>query len=74
MTCAICRHGTLEDGSATVTLERGDSTLIFKHVPARICDNCGEEYLSAETNEALLHRAEEELKKGVTLELVEFAA
>ena len=42
MDCLICRHGTLEDGSATVVLERGEATLIFKDVPARVCDNCGE--------------------------------
>ncbi len=74
MECVICRHGILEDGSATVVLERGEATLIFKDVPARVCDNCGEEFVSAEVNESLLRRAEEALKRGTTLEMLRFAA
>ncbi len=74
MNCAICRHGALESGSATVVLERGDVTVIFKSVPARVCDNCGEEFVSAEVNESLLRRAEEALNRGATLEMLRFAA
>ncbi len=74
MDCAICRHGSLEEGAVTVVLERGDSTVIFKEVPARVCDNCGEELVSAEVNESLLRRAEEALNRGATLELLRYAA
>ena len=74
MGCAICRHGTLQDGSTTVVLERGDAILIFREVPARICDNCGEEFVSARVNESLLRRAEEALSRGTTLEMLRFAA
>lgn len=74
MDCAICRHGTLEDGSVTVVLERGEATLIFKDIPAKVCDNCGEEIVSAATNESFLRRAEEALKRGTTLEMLRFAA
>ena len=74
MECAICRHGALEGGSVTVVLERGEATVIFKGVPARVCDNCGEEFVSAEVNESLLRRAEEALERGATLEMLRFAA
>jgi YgiT-type zinc finger domain-containing protein len=74
MSCVICRHGILENGSATVVLERGETTLIFKGVPARVCENCGEEFVSSEVSESLLRRAEEALKRGTTLELLRFAA
>jgi len=74
MQCAICQHGTLEEGFTTVVLERGETTLIFKDVPARVCDNCGEEFVSAEVNETLLRRAEEALSRGTTLEMHRFAA
>lgn len=74
MECVICRHGTLENGSATVVLERGEATLIFKDVPAQVCDNCGEEFVSADVNESLLRRAEEALRRGTTLEMLRFAA
>jgi YgiT-type zinc finger domain-containing protein len=74
MKCAICRNGTTSEGYITVVLERGRSTLIFKNVPANVCDNCGEEYLSEKTNRELLIKAKEAADRGVDLELLRFAA
>jgi YgiT-type zinc finger domain-containing protein len=74
MTCVICRHGTLVDGQTTIVLERAGATLIFKDVPARICDNCGEEYVSSEVNQRLLRRAKDALERGTTLDMLRFAA
>ena len=74
MTCSMCRHGSIKDSTVTVTLERGTAVLIFRHVPARVCESCGEEFISAEINELLLRRGGEELRRGVQLELLEFAA
>jgi len=33
MTCVICKHGETAPGEATVTLQRGETTII-KRVPA----------------------------------------
>jgi YgiT-type zinc finger domain-containing protein len=74
MKCAICRHGETTDGFITVVLEREATTLVFKNVPANVCENCGEEYLSAETNRVLLQKAQEAVDRGVDLELLRFAA
>ncbi len=74
MNCAICRNGMTGDGHVTITLERGAAVLIFRNVPARVCDNCGEEYLSSEVSKELLRRAEEEVERGVSLEMLEYAA
>ncbi len=74
MKCAICRNGMTQKSYTTVVLERNQMTLVFKHVPADICENCGEEYISSETNEKLLQYAEAEYEKGVSLELLNFAA
>ncbi|MBF0232847.1 MAG: type II toxin-antitoxin system MqsA family antitoxin [Desulfamplus sp.] len=74
MKCAICRNGHTEDGFTSVILEQNNTTLVFKRVPAKICDNCGEEYISSEVNKKLLSHARDEIKSGVTLELLEFAA
>jgi YgiT-type zinc finger domain-containing protein len=74
MRCAICRNGHTIEGHITVVLERGQSTLVFKNVPAKICENCGEEYLSQETNQTLLRKAKEAADRGVDLELLRFAA
>ena len=74
MKCAICRNGYAKEGYTTVVLERDETTLVFKDVPAHICDNCGEEYLSSETNGRLLELAREALDRGVFLEMLRYAA
>ena len=74
MKCAICRYGTTMKGYATVVLERDRTIIVFKKVPAQICGSCGEEYVSKTVNEALLRRAREEAARGVTLEMLDFAA
>ena len=74
MKCAICRNGHTNEGHITVVLERDQSTLVFKNVPAEICENCGEEYLSADINRSLLQKAKEAADRGVDLELMRFAA
>ena len=74
MKCAICKNGTTKEGHITVTLERDETTLVFRDVPAQICDNCGEEYVSEETNKKLLCLAQDASNRGVSLELLKFAA
>ncbi len=74
MKCAICRNGMTENGYTTVLLEKDYTTLVFKNVPAQICSNCGEEYVSSEINRAILSRAREESGRGITLEMLRFAA
>ena len=74
MKCAICRHGTTTDGYTTLVLERDQTTVVFKKVPAQICNNCGEEYVSAAVNTALLRQADEEWERGILLEMLNFAA
>ena len=74
MKCAICKNGYTKPGKTTVVLEKNKTTLVFKDVPAEICENCGEEYVSSETNEKILKLANDAIKRNVSLELLEFAA
>ena len=45
MRCVICKQDEVRSGKATVVFERDGTTVVFKGVPARICANCGEEYV-----------------------------
>lgn len=74
MKCAICRNGETESGYAAVLLENDYTTMVFKNVPAKICTNCGEEYISSEINKKMLNRAREESGRGITFEMLRFAA
>jgi YgiT-type zinc finger domain-containing protein len=74
MKCVICRHGETAPGVATVTLQRGDSTVIIKGVPADICDNCTEYYLNEAVTEKVLEQADAALRAGAELEVRRYAA
>ena len=74
MKCVICREGQTAPGQATVTLQRNESTIIFKNVPAQVCTNCGEYYLSESVTDQLLTRAEAAVQSGAELEILRFAA
>ena len=74
MNCVICKFGNLHDGSTTVTLQRDESTIIIKDVPARVCDNCGEYYLSDEVTARVTAMAEDAYKHHSEVEILQFAA
>ena len=74
MTCIICKHGHTKPGFATVTLQRDKTIVIFKEVPAEICENCGEYYLTEEISGKILKYAEEAAQKGAEVEILKFAA
>ena len=72
MKCVICKHGEMKTGTATVTLERGASTIVFKDVPAEICDNCGEKYVDGQITKELLKKANELVKNGTEVDIRKF--
>lgn len=74
MQCLICKHGKTAPGTTTITLERGITTVVIKGVPADICDNCGEYYLSEEMTEKVMAIAEEAVTNGAEIEVRRFAA
>ena len=74
MNCVICRNGNTSPGWVTVTLQRGETTVIFKQVPAEVCNNCGEYYLTQSVTDQLLARAETAVRNGIEVEIIRFAA
>ncbi len=74
MKCPICKHGNTHAGIASITLERDGSTMVFKRVPADICENCGEVYHDAKVTRALLRQADQAAKGGVEIDVRRFAA
>ena len=74
MTCVVCKLGETVPGVTTVVLQRGETTVIIKNVPADICDNCGEYYLSEDTTRRVLALAETAVAQGAEIEVLRFAA
>ena len=74
MNCVICRHGEPQPGVTTVTLERDAMTLVIKDVPARVCPNCGEEYLDESVTDQLLSIVDQAALAGVQVDIRRFVA
>jgi YgiT-type zinc finger domain-containing protein len=74
MKCVICKSGETQPGTATVILEREGMILVIQWVPARVCANCGEEYVDEETSARLLETADEAAQAGVRVDVREYIA
>jgi len=72
--CVVCRQGETRKGTATITLERDAMSLVFKQVPAEVCEVCGEEYVAEQTTARLLAAAEEAARAGVQVDIREYVA
>jgi YgiT-type zinc finger domain-containing protein len=74
MKCVVCRKGDTRPGKTTVTLERDQTTLVVKGVPAEVCQNCGEAYVEEGTTRRLLEAAETAAAAGVQVDVREYVA
>jgi YgiT-type zinc finger domain-containing protein len=74
MKCVICKKGETKAGTATVTLDKNGATLVFKGVPARICNNCGEEYVDENIAASLLKSAADAAQSGIQVEVRQYIA
>ncbi len=50
--CDLC-GGELRPGKTTLEFWRGQELIVIKDLPADVCEQCGEAYLSVETSERL---------------------
>ena len=72
MKCSVCHKGETSPGTATITLVRGQMTLVVKGVPAQVCGNCGEEYVDEHITEQLLKTAEGATAVGVQVDVRDY--
>jgi hypothetical protein len=80
MNCPICKHGETIRSTATIALDRVDPasgvsvTIVFRGVPAEVCDNCGEQFVDEPTTREVLRQADHAVRSGVQLEVRQYAA
>ena len=74
MKCITCRVGETKPRTTTVTLEQDGTIVVFKNVPADVCQTCGEAYTDEEVTDHLLRIVEEEAKKGPREEFIQYVA
>lgn len=74
MKCTICKTGEMRPGYATVTLQRANTVVIIKEVPAQVCQNCGEYYLDELVAQRVYAQADDAARRHAEVEVVQYAA
>ena len=74
MKCVICKTGHTHPGTATVTLQRDNSVVVIRDVPADICEDCGEYYLSEPVAQRIYADADATVQRRVEVEILRYAA
>ena len=72
--CHVQEWGSQRRNDNGNTLERDATILVFKGVPALVCDQCGESYTDREVTRRLLQIVDEEAQKGPNEEFIQFVA
>ena len=74
MECVVCKQGETRLGVTTLVLQRGGATVVINDVPARVCENCAEEYVDEQVAETVLAAAEASARAGVRVEIRDYVA
>lgn len=71
-TCLLCK-GSIVNGVSTFTVDLGFGVVVVRDVPATVCSQCGEEWLSDSTAVKLENIVETARKKHVTVEVARWS-
>lgn len=74
MKCVICKVGETAPGTTSVTLQDKDTVVVVKGVPAEICQECSEYYLTQETASRVYEQGAEARRRNAEVEIVRYAA
>ena len=72
MICLICRQAETADGLTSVEFTRGETRLVVRSVPARICPGCGEAYVHEDVVVRLLRDAVKISEAGSKEDVIEY--
>ena len=73
MKCIFCKTGETRPGTTTVTFDQDDELVVIRHVPAEVCDNCGEGYVDENVAALVLEEAKAARREGLPVVIREFA-
>ena len=74
MNCVICKTGHTIPGKVTITLQRNESVVVIKDVPAQVCDDCAEYYLDEVVAARIYALAEDAVSRHAEVEVLRYAA
>ena len=74
MKCLHCPTGQTVPGTKVAAIERGDTLLVVRHVPANVCDTWGSGYYSADTVDRLTTLLNAAVAAGADVLIKEFSS
>jgi len=67
--CPLC-GGKKRTGTTTYSVDLGFGVVVVRNVPAMVCEQCGEEWIGAETAKKLEGLTDEARRKGQQVAIV----
>ncbi|MBN2718862.1 MAG: type II toxin-antitoxin system MqsA family antitoxin [Deltaproteobacteria bacterium] len=74
MKCIVCKNGDTEPGNVTVSVDKHDTVVVIRDVPAQVCATCGEEYIDAQTMKQIEKLVESAQKAGMNFAVQHYHA
>ena len=72
-TCVVCGHTGFHPEHVDEVFRVDGDIILVEHVPAEICDQCGEATFSKETVEKVRHMTHEDIRQTHKVEVEAFA-
>jgi YgiT-type zinc finger domain-containing protein len=72
-TCALCGGG-LTNSTTTFTVDYGHGLFVARHVPAQVCNQCGESWIDDETSAHLEELLQQAKSRHAAFEVIDMAA
>jgi YgiT-type zinc finger domain-containing protein len=70
--CSYC-GSAVDEQHIRVETWFGETLIVFEHVPAGVCDNCGEEYLLADIQDKMIALSKSEARRTLTVPVYSFS-
>ena len=74
MICTDCKHGVPTLGKVSVSYDKGETTVVVKDVPAKVCPVCGAYYLDIDTTEKIHQIGKNAENNGAVVEIIRMKA
>jgi YgiT-type zinc finger domain-containing protein len=62
----------MRKGTTTVTFDKDNVVIVFRNVPAQVCDICGDYTIEGNIAKPLLQTAKEERSKGHEISILNY--
>ena len=70
--CTTCKNGMMKPGFTSVTFDKDNVVIVFRNVPAQVCEVCGDYIIEGSIAKSLLKTAKEEREKGHEISILNY--